>query len=34
VGQGRCPADALLDGIERESDLKAAIIARTALALE
>jgi glutamate--cysteine ligase len=34
VGQGRCPADALLDGMDREKDPKAAILARSALAWE
>jgi glutamate--cysteine ligase len=31
VERGRCPADDLLDGIEREPDLRAAILARTAV---
>jgi glutamate--cysteine ligase len=31
VGEGRCPADVLLDGIEREPDLARAIIERSAL---
>jgi glutamate--cysteine ligase len=31
VGEGRCPADALLDGIEREADLERAIVERSAL---
>jgi glutamate--cysteine ligase len=34
VAQGRTPADVLLDGIDREPDLAAAIVKRTALAWE
>jgi glutamate--cysteine ligase len=31
VGAGRTPADALLDGMEREADPRAAMVERTAL---
>jgi glutamate--cysteine ligase len=34
VSKGWCPADALLDGMDREKDPRAAIIARTALVWE
>jgi glutamate--cysteine ligase len=34
VAQGKTPADVLLDGIDKEPDLAAAIVRRTALALE
>jgi glutamate--cysteine ligase len=34
VAQGKTPADVLLDGIDREPDLAAAIVKRTALAWE
>lgn len=32
VGQGRCPADVLLEGMDREKDVRRAIIARSAIA--
>jgi glutamate--cysteine ligase len=32
VGQGRCPADVLLEGMDREKDVRRAIIARCAIA--
>src|SRR5581483_7298561 len=32
VGQGKCPADVLLEGMDREKDVRAAILARSALA--
>ena len=31
VGQGRCPADALLDGLDREPDPAGAMIERATL---
>ncbi len=34
VGQGRCPADVLLEGMDGEKDARRAIIARSAIALD
>jgi glutamate--cysteine ligase len=34
VGQGRCPADLLVDGLDREKDLARAMLERAALKWE